>query len=256
MGCLYSLTSPSGKRYLGITLKTVEQRFVKHVEHALGKRENGVLYSALRKYKPEAFKVETLVIANDWEYLCYLEKKAIVAFKTKYPSGYNMTDGGEGVVRTVLTDSARANISRAQRARYARPEQRDKLLAYGRKGQAAVSEKWSQERIDGKAKWQRLARAKRARAGSPEHRAKISKAVKATMAKPEVKAILVSCAKQRASSLEWRQKVGAAKRGHLYGRRSAEFIAKQVAGTKAAWADPVKKAARIAKNRLARLRRS
>ena len=96
MGCLYQLTSPSGKAYIGITKKTASLRFAKHVEHALGKRENGVLYSALRKYQPENFKIETLVMANDWLYLNELEAKVIAAFGTRHPAGYNMTDGGGG----------------------------------------------------------------------------------------------------------------------------------------------------------------
>lgn len=183
MGCLYSLTSPSGKSYLGITLKSVEKRFAKHVEHALGKRENGVLYSALRKYSPETFKVESLVIANDWAYLCDLEKKAIVAFGSRYPSGYNMTDGGEGI-QGKRDEKARRAISVAQRKRFERPEERLKAKLAGEKGRAAKAAK----RKPGPAPWVERKRAAHARNGSQEHRLKISLATKAAMQRPEVQA--------------------------------------------------------------------
>lgn len=95
MGALYRLTSPSGKSYIGITTKTAEARWAKHVEHALGKRDSGYLYNALRKHGAESFAVETLVVADDTDYLRDLEKRAIVAFGTRYPFGYNVAGGGE-----------------------------------------------------------------------------------------------------------------------------------------------------------------
>jgi group I intron endonuclease len=141
MGCLYQLTSPSGKSYLGISSKGVESRWKKHVEHALGKRDNGALYAALRKYGHESFSVKTLAIADDWNYLCELEKKAISAFNTLSPGGYNMTAGGEGAVGRVTTDQARINISNAQKLRFSNPEQRKKLKEYGIAGAASRTEK-------------------------------------------------------------------------------------------------------------------
>jgi hypothetical protein len=238
------LTSPSGKSYIGITVKTVEKRFAKHVEHALGKRDNGVLYSAVRKYKPENFLVKTLVIANDWDYLCDLERKAIVAFKTRHPLGYNMTDGGEGVVGP-KDEKTRAAIGIAQKKRFERPEERERLKKWAALGKEVLKKKYEANRIDGRAPWEHKAREKRSRVGSPEHRAKISAATKATMATPDVAAAMKRFAAERAANPEWRKKIGDSKRGKLYGKRSEEFVEKQVAGIKAAWADPVKKAQRL-----------
>lgn len=65
MGCLYKLTSPSGKSYIGISSKGLDARWAKHVEHALGKRTAGALYAALRKYGPGTFTREVLAESND-----------------------------------------------------------------------------------------------------------------------------------------------------------------------------------------------
>jgi hypothetical protein len=98
MGCLYQLISPSGKSYIGITMKTVGERFEWHRKDAKHKgRDHKALYRAFAKYGPENFQLRELVRANDWLYLCLLEKKVISAFGTKSPLGYNLTDGGDGV---------------------------------------------------------------------------------------------------------------------------------------------------------------
>lgn len=248
MGCLYSLQSPSGRRYIGITKRTAEARFSKHVEHALGKRNNGVLYSALRKYGPDRFTLTTLAVAS-WEYLLELERRAIAAFGTRHPYGYNMTYGGEGSDGPV-SEAARLNVSAGQRRRYKKPEELDKARAILAKGRETIAAYHAARRVNGRAPWQIRAAEKRAKLGSPEHRAKISAATKAAMSRPEIRAKVKAAQANR--SYEWNQRIAASKRGHLYGKRSAEFVAKQVAGIKASWADPVKKAERLAKIRATR----
>lgn len=94
MGCLYRLTSPTGKQYIGITLKTAENRFVRHAKQSKNGRACAIS-AAIRKYGPESFVVETLVIADDTDYLRSLERSAIVKFKTLSPRGYNLSGGGE-----------------------------------------------------------------------------------------------------------------------------------------------------------------
>ena len=100
MGCLYKLTSPSGKCYLGITKGTAAVRFTAHVYNAIHDGYKTALHASIRKYGKEAMHVQTLVIADGWEYLCYLEKRAIIAFDTRWPNGYNITKGGDGFTGT------------------------------------------------------------------------------------------------------------------------------------------------------------
>lgn len=93
MGRLYQLTFPDGKSYIGITEKPITQRLAVHAyrrHHA-----DYAVSKAFRQYGKETVQAVTLVIAEGWSYLCELERKAIAAFGTKYPAGYNMTDGGE-----------------------------------------------------------------------------------------------------------------------------------------------------------------
>jgi GIY-YIG catalytic domain len=238
MGCLYQLTSPSGKSYIGISSKTAATRFLKHTEHALGKRQNGVLYSALRKYDPNSFKVETLVIANDWKYLCDLEMKVIAAFGTKHPNGYNMTDGGEGVVGPRASGFSE-KVSIAQKKRYERPEERDKLRKAMEKAHITNAARHAANRINGKAPWQVRKFEKASRLGSPEQKAKSSAAIKASMARPDIAAKVKACAQARSADPEWRGKISASKRGKKTGPCSQERKAKISAARTAEWSNPI-----------------
>lgn len=97
MGCLYRITSPSGKCYIGITKGCAHGRFITHVYNALKDEYKTPLHASIRKYGKAAMHVETLVVADGRDYLCELEKKAIAAYSTRWPQGYNVTSGGEGV---------------------------------------------------------------------------------------------------------------------------------------------------------------
>lgn len=70
--------------------------------------------------------VQTLVVADGWEYLCDLEKKAIIAFDTKWPNGYNITKGGDGFTG-VITKEHREKISQALKGRVKSAEHLQKI---------------------------------------------------------------------------------------------------------------------------------
>jgi group I intron endonuclease len=109
VGCMYRLTFPSGKAYIGITKEAARERFSEHAYDAKRGLKKAIS-RAFRKYGSEAVKLETLVIASDWAYLCDLERKAIAAFGTKWPGGYNMTDGGEGSCGYKHSEETRAHL--------------------------------------------------------------------------------------------------------------------------------------------------
>lgn len=106
MGCLYQITFPNGKSYIGITRKTAEQRFATHRYQSKGKRAYAIC-EAFRAHGADNAVVTTLVI-GDYDFLATLEPAAIAAFGTKAPYGYNMTDGGE--VPVGLTADSLAKI--------------------------------------------------------------------------------------------------------------------------------------------------
>lgn len=118
MGVLYKLTGPTGKAYIGITSKTLAQRWLQHRRNASKGRGDDDdcpgLYSALRKYGHEQFSVETLAVAASWGGLCAMEREAIDRLKTYAPGGYNLTRGGDGALGNVPTPKARERMAAAQ----------------------------------------------------------------------------------------------------------------------------------------------
>lgn len=104
-GVLYLVTSPSGRRYVGITTQRVEDRWAGHVRDAwAGGRTR--LAVAIRKYGSAAFSLRVLLRA-DWAYLNWIEPRAIESYGTRSPSGYNLASGGQ---QALLHDSTKEKL--------------------------------------------------------------------------------------------------------------------------------------------------
>jgi len=99
MGCVYKLTSPTGRSYIGKTSGTAKNRFVQHVFTAEIRREKTQLSRAIRKFGSESFKVRTLRRSKSVTKLDQWEKRYISKYET-FTNGYNMTQGGEGLGET------------------------------------------------------------------------------------------------------------------------------------------------------------
>ena len=95
MGYLYRIRFPNGKAYIGITIGSSAERLRSHAKQA-HRGSVFLVHLAMRKYAGQ-YSSETLIISDDWKYLCELERRAIVVYGTKNPNGHNLTDGGEGV---------------------------------------------------------------------------------------------------------------------------------------------------------------
>lgn len=115
-GCLYALTFPNGKKYIGITSGTLRRRVNLHRSHANTGRP-GAVYNAIRKYGPRGFEAKPLVVASNWDYLCELEQKAIAAFGSMAPGGFNLTAGGEGFRGQTFTPERRAKMSEVRKGK-------------------------------------------------------------------------------------------------------------------------------------------
>ncbi len=123
MGCLYRLTFPNGKTYIGVTKMTAAARFTQHAKAATKQRKGSLLSKAIIEFGAESVAVQTLVIADEGPYLKDLEIRAIKAFGTLKPSGLNSTTGGDGVFDpTGESESRRRGILREINAR---PEQKE-----------------------------------------------------------------------------------------------------------------------------------
>jgi len=96
MGCVYLARNLlNGKGYVGKTKVSMRRRMISHLEMALD-GSKFLFHRALRKYELDVFEWKVLMRSDDPDDLNESEIAAIRALKTKYPDGYNMTDGGEG----------------------------------------------------------------------------------------------------------------------------------------------------------------
>lgn len=94
-GYIYALQSPSGKIYIGQTIKDVQKRFDKHIADA--KRGSPYpIHRAIRKYGEEVRIVWAFPVSGCQQDLDDAEKQAIAIYKTRAPNGYNASEGGAG----------------------------------------------------------------------------------------------------------------------------------------------------------------
>ena len=90
MGYIYCITSPSGKKYIGQTIRNYEKRFK---EHCSLSNSCIILEKAIRKYGKDKMKFEILLIIDN-ELLNEYEIKFIDIYNTLEPNGYNIRTGG------------------------------------------------------------------------------------------------------------------------------------------------------------------
>lgn len=97
---MYMITFPHGKKYIGITSRSIKQRFA---QHKIAVRNGSInrVHTAMRKYGVENVVVQEIATFQTWEEACNAEIAAIAAHDTYHTrgKGYNMTFGGEGVIR-------------------------------------------------------------------------------------------------------------------------------------------------------------
>lgn len=134
MGALYQISFPNGKSYIGITSKRPERRWAEHRYKTDTNREDRILNRALRKYGADKASFDVLVVADDWQYLTDLERRAIAVFGTFGSGGYNMTAGGEGALGYRHTPESLAimsatHIGKAHHSVPHSPEARAKMSA-------------------------------------------------------------------------------------------------------------------------------
>ena len=113
-GYIYKLTSPSGKVYIGKTSAgTVEERWNKHCWNAAN-GEKSKLYTAILKYGPGSFVVETVCEVNSNEdNLLQIEICEIWIHKSFGENGYNLTIGGDGLIGFVFSEDSKEKRSKS-----------------------------------------------------------------------------------------------------------------------------------------------
>ena len=94
MGYIYKITNNvNSKMYIGKTNNSIEERFKEHCSDYKKERcEKRPLYSAMKKYGPEAFSVELIEETDFTED----REKYWIAYYDTFKKGYNATLGGDG----------------------------------------------------------------------------------------------------------------------------------------------------------------
>ena len=99
----------NGRQYVGITCRGYQLRFKEHIADALSGSSTTILHNAIRKYGPENFKLELLAKDVPAESANIAEMQFIQQYGTFYTSGgYNMTEGGGGMVGYHHTSETKA----------------------------------------------------------------------------------------------------------------------------------------------------
>lgn len=148
---LYSINFPNGKKYIGITSRTLAARWKQHcVEASAGSVLK--VHIAMRKYGIENITVETLV-TGERDYIIDLEIKTINQYETtNHNFGYNTRKGGvlssqesielmrAKLIDRVFTDEHREKLSKSAKLRIKTDECR-KAISRTLKARFAVTPK-------------------------------------------------------------------------------------------------------------------
>lgn len=89
-GCVYVLTFANGKQYVGLTSKTPGRRISQH-RYGATKRVTQVHHAFLEHGEPE---LRVLLWSMDRTQLADVEEFYVHKLNTRYPHGYNGTNGG------------------------------------------------------------------------------------------------------------------------------------------------------------------
>ena len=141
-GIIYKVVSPSGRIYIGQTIKSLTKRKTGHRNDAFDKNRNyNTKFSrAIRKYG-DKLKWEILYDNIPWRYLNNMEIITI-GWYNSYKSGYNSTLGGEGNVGFRHTDETKQKMSEANKGKKLSKEHKKKL------SQAGKGRKFPKEHIE------------------------------------------------------------------------------------------------------------
>ena len=108
---VYIHTSPSGKKYVGITSRDVAKRWGRY---GTGYRACTYFWRAIVKYGWDNITHQVLFTGLTETDAKQREKELILAYKTKDPAfGYNMTNGGDGSCGYHHSEETRAQIGAA-----------------------------------------------------------------------------------------------------------------------------------------------
>lgn len=148
-----------GKKYVGQTSQSLKRRWARH-QQPFNHRRNSYLYNAICKHGIENFSIEILVQVSTKEEMDYYEIGMIKALDLRNPDkGYNLTDGGGGMLGFNLSEETRLKMSR-----HVKSEEHCKKISESKMGnQARLGMKHTEETK------KRMSEVAKGRKFSPEH---------------------------------------------------------------------------------------
>jgi group I intron endonuclease len=96
----------NGKKYIGYTTKTLDERIKSHLsksKYSTNKHYFYLFKNAIRKYGINSFEWDILVNCSSIDECSNWEKFYIKEFNTISPHGYNLTEGGNGGIQSEET---------------------------------------------------------------------------------------------------------------------------------------------------------
>lgn len=114
----------TGKSYIGYAVNGLKNRKLVHYSS----KDNTYFHKALKKYGKENFNwiiVEHKI--SDFEVLKELEIYWIKEFDTRFPNGYNLTDGGDGALGLHPSEETRKKMSESRKGIVYSEETRKKI---------------------------------------------------------------------------------------------------------------------------------
>lgn len=146
---IYIVTNKAnGKQYVGIS-KDLKRRWNEHLS------ANGsapALHAAIKKYGKDGFVFSHICDAFDFEAACDIERLLIQQHNTKSPNGYNLTDGGEGVIGLPMTDEDKEVRRKASLAFVGTLSPEERSEKFGTKGRKLNQDQIEKIRASNKGK--------------------------------------------------------------------------------------------------------
>ena len=112
------------KQYFGKTTRSIQERWREHQSQSESMETK--LCFAMRKYGIQSFTVDEFYQTSDVKHLSDMEQHFIKLYDTK-ENGYNMTDGGEGIIGYKHTQEALDKISAAHSGKVVSEETRERV---------------------------------------------------------------------------------------------------------------------------------
>lgn len=133
---LYIHVTPSLKTYVGITKRTVEERW----QNGHGYYGSPYFNKAIKKYGWDNIMHSVLLENLSKESACFLERAMIIAIESNNPQyGYNLTNGGDGT-GSKRSEEWKKNLSKSLKQVKRSEETKERCREQGRKNSIKISQ--------------------------------------------------------------------------------------------------------------------